>query len=191
MAQIRKECVSIDFLREIIAYDPETGVLTWLPRKPEYFIDGKHSSAHRAGVWNARYAGKPALASRERQGYGHGDILAKRYKAHRVAWAIHYGFWPETGIDQINGNRADNRILNLRLATMAENMKNQRFSKANTSGVMGVSWASHRGKWSAQIKVNRRKIHLGLFTNIADAARARKAAEKRYGFHPNHGKLAV
>jgi hypothetical protein len=197
MAAIRKACVPIEELRRLVAYNPQTGALTWLPREPKHFRagredkEGRHSPAHRAKVWNSHYAGTPALAAIERAGYGHGDIFAKRYKAHRVAWALYYGEWPEGEIDHINGIRSDNRLINLRVVSHKDNMRNQRLSKANKSGVIGVCWASHRGKWSAQIKVNRKKLHLGLFGTIKEAAAARKAAERKYGFHPNHGRVAA
>jgi len=191
MAKIRKECVSIETLRTLVSYDPATGTLTWLPRRPGHFRGSQKVSARAAAAWNTRYAGTPALASIERSGYGHGDLMGERYKAHRVAWALHYGSWPDLPIDHINGNPADNRIENLRQATGSENMRNQRISSANKSGVTGVCWAAHRDKWSAQIKMDGRKIHLGLFTSLDEAAAARKAAERRYGFHPNHGRKAA
>jgi hypothetical protein len=58
----------------------------------------------------------------------------------------------------------------------------------NTSGITGVTWHSQRGKWLAQIWVNGKKVHLGVFLSIDDAARARKDAEIKYSFHENHGK---
>ncbi len=190
MAKIRSNCVSVDVLRTLISYNPETGSLVWLPRNSTHFSASSHSAEHQAAKWNSRWAGTPALAALEVFGYGHGDIMGKRYKAHRVAWALHHGEWPETGIDHINGNPADNRIENLRAVPHRENMRNQRLSSANKSGVIGVCWARHREKWSAQIKVNGRKVHLGLFSTVTAAAAARKAAEREYGFHANHGRSA-
>lgn len=191
MAKIRRECVSVERLRTIISYDPKTGALTWLPRTSDWFRKTNHDSEHRAKIWNARYAGTPALAAIEKWGYGHGDILAKRYKAHRVAWALFHGAWPEHEIDHINGIRSDNRITNLRCVTHKDNGRNVALSSANKSGVIGVCWDSRCEKWSAQIKVNQKKIHLGLFENIESAAEARKRAEMEYGFHPNHGRVAA
>lgn len=191
MARIRRECVAVEQLRKMISYNPETGALKWLPRTAESFKSARRNPEHRANVWNARYAGTPALAAIERWGYAHGDILGLRYKAHRVAWALYHGAWPDHEIDHINGDRADNRIANLRSATHQENMRNQTLSSANRSGVIGVCWNSRRNKWSAQIKVNKKKIHLGLFDDINAAAKVRKRAEIEHGFHPNHGKVAA
>lgn len=191
MADIRKVCIPVSILRELLDYDSATGALYWKKRNHTHFTDGKHSAPHTAARWNSSYAGKPALTAIEPCGYLHGDILNQRYKAHRVAWALHFGEWPTGHIDHINGDPADNRIDNLRIVTPTENMRNQKLNSANTSGVVGVSWASHRSKWNAYIKVDRRKIHLGLFNSVAEAAAARKAAERKYGFHPNHGRIAA
>lgn len=192
MASIRKSCVPINELRNLVSYDPASGTLTWLPRESRHFMaNGAHAPEHRAALWNSRYAGTPALNSREKQGYGHGDLLGARYKAHRVAWALHYGEWPASDIDHINGDAGDNRITNLRCVSKHENMRNQKLSRANTSGIVGVTWNTLRAKWSAQIKVDGRKHHLGLFSRKADAAAARKIAERHHGFHPNHGRRSA
>lgn len=191
MAAMRTDNIPVDVIRELLAYDPNTGILTWKTRGEHHFADnGRHSRAHSAAKWNGQYAGTQALTAVEPCGYLHGDVLNMRHKAHRVAWAIYYGRWPDRHLDHINGDPADNRICNLREVTPAENMRNQKMNSANKSGVMGVSWSKPHSKWSAQIKVNRRKIHLGLFHNIEEAAAVRKAAERRYGFHPNHGRAA-
>lgn len=191
MAPIRKQCVPVHLLRELIDYDPITGQLRWLPRQPKHFRTTKLLAERIAATWNKRYAGTPALAAVERERYLHGDIFGLRYKAHRVAWALYYGKWPARFIDHINGDRADNRISNLRVVSHQENAKNQRLSSASSSGVTGVSWASHRNKWTAQIKVHGIKHHLGMFDSIDDAAAARKAADQRFDFHPNHGRATV
>lgn len=190
MADIRSDCIPVDVLRELLSYDAETGKLYWRTRLPKHFRDGKHSASHTSSKWNGMYAGKEALTAVEPQGYLHGDIFGKRYKAHRVIWALTYGKWPTSDIDHINGNSGDNRIENLRVVSKEENMRNQRRSSANKSGVTGVCWNPIRRKWSAQIKVRGKKYHLGLFDQLMAAAAARKVAEKHFGFHPNHGRVA-
>lgn len=90
--------------------------------------------------------------------------------------------------DHINGNGLDSRRENLRLATLAENNRNIRKSRANTSGVKGVSWDKQSQKWCASIKVNGRKINLGLFKTFEVACEVRRqAAIKYHGDFANHG----
>lgn len=74
----------------------------------------------------------------------------------------------------------DNRKSNLRITTSLNNSRNKCKTKANTSGVTGVSWCKRNQKWCAQIRVNRKTIHLGYFDNLQDAAKARKEAEEKY-----------
>lgn len=72
---------------------------------------------------------------------------------HRVVWFLHYGKWPSKHLDHINRVKTDNRIRNLRQATVSDNLKNQGLSKRNTSGFKGVSWSRFKRKW---------KVSLGL-----------------------------
>ena len=52
----------------------------------------------------------------------------------------------------------------------------------------GVSWSNTFNKWKAQIKYKYKPYSLGYFDKKSDAIAARKAAEKDFGFHPNHGR---
>jgi len=110
----------------------------------------------------------------------------KGYKVHRLIWLLVHKTWPENQIDHIDGNGLNNRIENLRDVPQAENNKNAKKRKDNTSGHAGVY--RFRDKWQVRIKVSGRLIHLGLFTNLDEAVAARKAAEAKYGFHENHGR---
>lgn len=161
-------------LRELIEYDPLTGSMKWKPRESKR--------------WNSNFAGKPALSNLSYEGYLTGRMLGKNYKGHRVAWAIHYGEWPSGLIDHINGNPSDNRIINLRVVTAAENVQNLKISKRNTSGEQGISWFARDGKWWVKIQKDRRAIHIGFYDEMRDAIIARDAAYRAAGFHRNHGK---
>ena len=110
----------------------------------------------------------------------------KHYLAHRLAWLYVYGELPEF-IDHINHVRYDNRIENLRPATIKINGKNRSMNKNNKSGATGVRWHKGRNRWISQIKVDSRQVHLGSFTEYHEAVNARKNAEVLYGFHKNHG----
>jgi len=87
--------------------------------------------------------------------------------------------WPL--VDHINGNGLDNRRLNLRPATITENVRNQRLRRNSTSGFKGVRWHQTARKWHARIKVDEARQHLGLFATAEEAARAYDAAA-RAGF---------
>jgi len=147
-------------------YDPDTGVVTNRCRR-----------GNRA-AW--------ALADKG-NGYGYlrVGVDGKRYLLHRVIWVMLHGYWPEQ-IDHINGNRSDNRLVNLRAVTNADNCRNKRQLDSNTSGCTGVNFEANR--WRARIHMYYDTVHLGRFDNFLDACAARKAAELKYGFHRNHGR---
>lgn len=120
-------------------------------------------------------------------GYLKGAIFRKLIKAHRAAWAHYHGRWPTQDIDHIDGNKHNNRIENLRDVSRQENMRNVPLTKANKSGVKGVHWYKARNKWVASIMISGKHKHLGYFDLKEDAASARKAAERKYGFSERHG----
>lgn len=106
-------------------------------------------------------------------GYKQIRINQKIYKNHRLAWLYVYGVMPELDIDHINGNKKDNRIKNLRLVTVSQNLQNSKKRCDNTSGYKGVSLHKKTGKWTARIKIHNKYKHLGLFTS-------KEAAYKTY-----------
>ena len=175
-------------LRKLLRYEPETGKLFWRERTPDMFTEGKQSLEHKCSKWNSCYANKEALKQTKNDGYKRGLIWRQTYPAHRIAWAVFYGSWPSDQIDHINGVKDDNRISNLRDVTHAENNKNKSMQSNNTSGVNGVRWNKADRKWRAFITVEKKFKYLGGFQEIEDAIAARKAAEVKYGFHPNHGR---
>lgn len=114
------------------------------------------------------------------------QLKGKRYYAHRLAWLYVYGEMPKHTIDHIDHNGLNNSIDNLRDVLHSENLKNVRKLKSNTSGYTGV-W-KQKNRWISEIRIKGKKISLGSFVNIQDAVIARMNAEKKYGFHANHGK---
>lgn len=84
-------------------------------------------------------------------------------------------------VDHINGDKLDNRRCNLRIATYQQNQANRRrLSRSNTSGIRGVQYVpglSASKPWRAQITVDHKNIHLGLFATSAEAVDARRCAE--------------
>lgn len=89
---------------------------------------------------------------------------------------------------QIDGNPTNNRISNLRDATCLENKRNMRVPNHNTSGCTGIAFRKDKNSWRAQISVNNKFVHIGTFHSFEAAKKARKLAEKKYGFHENHGR---
>lgn len=166
--------ITQELVKEFLDYNPENGVFKW--RK------GRAGTARKGTVagWVLN------------NGYMHLELFAKPYKLHRLAWIYFYGNWPDGQIDHIDGNKCNNAISNLRVVGPADNTKNKRIYSCNKSGVSGVYWDKKAGKWRACIRVNRKLHNLGYFTDLNEAAVCRKEAEKRFGFHENHGnKLSV
>jgi HNH endonuclease/AP2 domain len=169
-------------VRELLDYRPVSGLLVWKFRALRWF-----DSERTFKCWNGRYAGTLA-SSKHVTGYRYVDILGVGYHAHRVAWAHHYGVWPEDEVDHINHNRSDNRIVNLRNASRTTNTQNASKRKDNTSGVTGVSWDRQHQKWAAIIFTEGRNHRLGRFNDFEQAVAAREAAVQKYRFHENHGR---
>lgn len=146
-------------LKTLLNYDPNTGLFTWkIPKK------GRKVNA----------------GGMRKDGYYRICINYKRYLSHRLAWLYVYGEFPDKCIDHINLNPSDNRICNLRLATIAENGINRKLQLNNTSKFKGVRFVENRNKWMARITVNNKMIYLGIFVNIKDAALAYKKAALKY-----------
>jgi hypothetical protein len=154
----------------LLDYDPATGVFTWLPRPG-------------AKAWNTRYAGKVA-GSNWRAGpnvvYRVLRIHDWPFSAHRVAVFWMTGEWPPHGVDHRDLNGLNNRWLNLRPATKAQNGANTGAPRTNTSGFKGVSFA--HGRWRATIRVGGRQKWLG-YHDTPEAAHAAyvAAANERSG----------
>ena len=131
------------------------------------------------------------IVSCKDKGYIKVWIDGVRYQAHRVVWFWMTGEWPKSEIDHENHIKDDNRWKNLKPATRRENSKNHKLRIDNTSGICGVYWHKQSGKWAAYIKVNGERKYLGTFDDIEDAVAARKKAEIKYNFHPNHGRAVT
>jgi hypothetical protein len=175
--------ISIETLQALLTYEPASGKLFWKPR-PRHMFTSNLSFPR----FNNSMAHTEALTATNKDGYRYGGILGQNYLAHRVAWGLHYGYWPTDLIDHINHNKSDNRIENLRVVSNSENAKNMRPHSRNKSGVTGVHWLKKEQAWRAKITVDRNVLFLGNFKDKTEAIAARAAAEAIHGFHPNHGR---
>lgn len=151
-----------EYLKQILHYDPLTGIFTWL----EFRGNNRISPGDIAGSFHPR-------------GYRKITIDEIPYSAHRLAWFYVHGRWPQKELDHKNRQRSDNRIDNLREATRFENRQNQGIRPSNTSGFIGVSWRKDVNKWQAKIGVKKKYIHLGLFDSAEDAGKAYATAKQK------------
>lgn len=167
------ELIGVEALSSFLSYDSTTGIVTW---KTDH-----NSRAKKGQEFGTSH-------SHRRTSYKQANLLGKCYQVHRVAWALHYGAWPVGQIDHIDHDGLNNRIENLREVSTTDNCRNRRRRRDNKSGVTGVTWCNNTKKWKSEIRVNRRLIYLGVFRSVEEAAKARLAASKEFGFHTNHGK---
>jgi hypothetical protein len=111
----------------------------------------------------------------------------KKFLIHRLV-AIHFIDNPEGKecVDHIDGNVLNNHQSNLRWATHKQNMYNRKLPTTNTSGHKGVYWKKDKNKWRASIEYDKKKIHIGYYTNIEDAITARREkARELFGEYLN------
>lgn len=169
----RRKNVTLKEISEWLAYEPTTGVVTWVrvPRKYGIVLGGE------AGMIIPT-------------GYRVVVFRRKHYLAHHLAWLFATGEWPLLEIDHKNGVRSDNRLCNLRQATSEQQSYNRRVHRTNKEGLKGVCWHAARKKYIAQINVDRKRKTLGYFTSREEAHEAyMRAADQTYGPFSNYGGL--
>jgi len=158
-------------LKQHLHYDPDTGVFTRL-------------------VHMRRSEKGSVVGDVKAQGYRYIGVCGDRHRAHRLAFLYMTGAFPTEQVDHIDGDRDNNRWANLREANNAENARNMRLKKNNSSGICGVSRLVRKTeKWRARITVSGSERHLGVFDSLEKAIAARMAAQASLGFHANHGSV--
>lgn len=111
------------------------------------------------------------------EGYVQVRLQGKLFQAHQIIWLMVHGEMVDL-IDHRDGDKHNNKLNNLREATKQINAINSGLPSNNSSGVKGVSWHKAGRKWTAQIKHNQKKIHLGSYDTLLDAVGARLRAEE-------------
>lgn len=145
-------------LLDIIDYSPKTGLFRWRPR---------------SGVRKGRLAG-----SLQNKGYLRVYVEGRSYLQHRLAWFYMTGAWPPEDIDHINGDRKDNRFVNLRCVSRAVNLQNQKRAKGNTAcGLLGVQ--RNKKRFAARIYVLGAPFHLGTYDTPEEAHSVYLRAKRR------------
>lgn len=153
---------------DVFRYDGSTGYLHWKVKRK-----GTRSIRGFAGTINNR-------------GYVVVELFEKKQLAHRVIWEMERGPIPDgMCIDHIDGDTQNNRIENLRLATLSENQRNAKLPKNNKTGIQGVQ----RVKSGFVVRIGRK--YLKHTQDFFDACCLRKAAEQLNGFHENHGRRSA
>lgn len=149
-------------LKALVHYDPETGIFTALVSR-----NGGIKKGQRLG-WT------------QGKNYRYMSIDGVSYRCNRLAFLYMTGEWPTKLIDHEDRDPLNDRWRNFREANNAENSRNTKLSKRNTSGHKGVMWYKRKKLWTASIRVNRKLLHLGYFHDIQNALAARRAAELKH-----------
>ena len=143
-----------------IAYDPIAGSFTWA-KAGKGIVVGKQ-----AGYVDA-------------EGYRSIRIGYKHVRAARLAWFLVYGVWPDGEIDHINRDRLDNRLVNLRVVSRAENAQNISAHRDSSTGLQGIAWNKQHKRWQAKLMANKVRHHLGYFSTPEAAHAAYLDAKSR------------
>ena len=150
-------------LRELLHYDPETGVFTWRVQ-----LSMRAPVGRAAGVI-------------QRIGYRIIGIEGTRHYAHRLAWLHVNGQWPKHHVDHMNGVKSDNRIANLRDVSRSVNLQNMRAAPIqNKTRLIGATWDKSRNAWSAQIRILGKNKALGRFPTAQEAHEAYITAKRQF-----------
>lgn len=154
--------IEINAIKMLLSYDCKTGEI-------------------KAAVNGVNRSAGSVLGSMRSDGYLMTSVMGKRVYNHRLAWAMHYGIWPDKDIDHINGIKHDNRIENLRCVARVVNMQNKRAPNSdNTSGYLGVWFDATSKKWRAGISINMKKKTLGYFQTPEIAHEHYLSAKRKY-----------
>jgi len=142
-------------IKEVLTYNPLTGKLFWKMR-----VGARGFPGQEAGHFDSHH------------GYMNVQVKGRGYRSHRVAWLLYYGDWPEGQIDHINGNKVDNRIVNLRDVTQRQNLFNKPPYTKTTSRFKGVSYRADNNTWRAVIQRDGKSVSIGHFLCEREAALA-------------------
>jgi len=154
--------LTADRLRELLHYDPETGVFTRRLKR------GGYAAGSRVGY--TAPDGRVLVS-----------VDNKNFRAHRLVWLYVHGEWPSNDVDHINGDPSDNRLCNLRDVPHMVNLQNRvRPTRANRHGLIGVT--KNHDRFMAQIKIDGRRVYIGTYDTPEEASAAYLEAKRKH--HP-------
>lgn len=163
---IKAEKMTAERLRELLHYEPQTGIFTWRVNnsvaKPGDRAGGGHG-----------------------QGYRSIGLDYKKYLEHILAVLYMTGEWPDRDVDHENGIKDDNRWDNLIISTKSENNHNKGLHPRSKTGKIGVY--RHGNKFRARIQLAGKTMDIGLYNTIEEAAEARAKAAAEYGIRGREG----
>lgn len=158
------EIVSWERLREVLDYDPETGIFVWKVNQGKNRTAGKKAGFAFGPYWSLR-------------------VDKVQYLAHRLAWYYAHGYMPDCGIDHKDNDKRNNALFNLREGNQSLNMQNlQKCRSDNKTGYLGVCWHSRDKKYQAQIHLDGKNHFLGLYDTAEEAHQAYIEAKRK--LHP-------
>jgi hypothetical protein len=141
--------ITQEYLKEILDYNPETGIFTWKIKK------------------NGTKGINSIAGHIDKKGYFRIKINSISHKAHRLAWLYVYGNTPKGQIDHVNGVKHDNKISNLRIVSNRENCQNR--IEHRQGKLVGCYYNKRDKKWQAQIQINGKQTFIGLFETQREA----------------------
>lgn len=163
--------LTVERLREIIHYNERTGEFTNIGNRSARSSDGEPAGFFR------------------KDGYYAIGVDGVHHLGHRLAWFYVHGRWPAEMIDHINGDRGDNRLVNLREAKGWQNSANAPARSTSGTGIKGVSYDARKKKFTARVMVQSRFYNLGYFSSKEDAAEAIAKLHKEHQGDFAHSKL--
>ena len=161
---------TVEQLERFIKYDPETGIFTRVAFKQNRMKN---------------LINKPT-GSKSSNGYINIVVNNVRYSAHKLAWYMYYGHYPNFYLDHCDGDKSNNAISNIRPSTPSENQKNRGKNRNNSSGSNGVS-RQPSGRWRVRVRVNGKLLSLGTYNTYSEACKVRKDYDILNGFSLTHG----
>lgn len=143
----------IEYAKEHLNFNFETGEIKWVKYPKRY-----------------NKINKPIYAGRKHySGYIIITLMNKPYMAHRLIWAVYNNEWPHGCLDHIDGNKSNNSINNLRMATRNQNAYNSKVKSSSSSGYKNVQWDSETQKWRVRVRVDGKRYHIGRFQDVNEA----------------------